>query len=323
MDRPLRIAVIGNTIREYSAFVTGVREGIIRCGHRYRGIDFRSTSFGQMEHLLKEFRPDYIFTHMILNASIGKTPGTLDILSSIRKKFGTKVIHTMQDARRTSRYPQDISQAVDMGLINQTECIKDFENTWKVPVYYWPYATLHQRNIAPPDPGLMDFEFIYTGNMNTDLYKERTAFVEKLRSKIKLHIFKTQEGNDKRALTAELSTSVKAILGVGLRYDIEGYIDVRPFQYVGAGALLITHVYKGMEKVFSYGKHLVTFEGYDVEKVISLYEWACKNKEKVFRIRLAGFEFVQRRHSWEIRVKDAIDTIEGRIDKPRVLLEDW
>lgn len=321
--RPQRVAVIGNLQREYSGFVLGVREGIIRNGHRFRGIDFRTTGFGQMEHLLKEFKPDYIFTHMILNESIGKTPQTLEILAKMRKKFGTRVIHTLQDARRTSRYPQDISVSVDMGLLNQTECLKDFENVWKVPCFYWPYATLYQKEMADPDPELSKYEFVYTGNMNPDLYKERTDFIIALRSKIKLHIFQTQEENDKRAVTAELSTSAKAILGVGLQYDIEGYIDVRPFQYGGAGAFLITHVYNGMDKVFDYGRHFITFEGYDVQNVIDLYNYYQEDLQKVKMIRKRVFEYVQKCHSWEIRVQDAIDTIEGRKDKPRVFLKDW
>lgn len=323
MKRPLRIALIGNTVREYSAFVTGVREGIIRLGHRYRGIDFRSMSPEQTWHLLKEFKPDYVFTHMILNASIGKTPQTLDVLAKIRGETGAKIIHTMQDARRTSRYPHDISDSVDMGLLNQTECLEDFEKTWGIPCHYWPYATLYQRAMAEPDPALERFEFVYTGNMNNNLYKERTDFVNAVRKRIKLFVFKTQEDGDKRALTAELAATAKAVFGMGLQYDIDGYIDVRPFQYCGAGALLITHNYKGMEKVFENGKHLVAFEGYDVDNVVQLYSHYRENAEKADRIRRTGFEYVQRCHNWEVRVQDAIDTIEGRRKRPRVFLADW
>lgn len=323
MNRPLRIALIGNIIREYSAFVLGVRQGIFLLGHQYRGIDFRMSSIKFMTMLLEEFKPDYIFTHMILNEKIGKTPQTLDMLREIKEKFGTRVIHTMQDARDDSRYPHDISRGVDIGLLNQTQNLNRFEKTWKIPCYYWPYGCLKQDKIAEP-VNKLEYKFIYTGNVEKGIYEERTKFVFDIQDQIPgLKITKTQARGDLRSRTPELAASATAVLGVGLRYDIGGYIDVRPFQYLGAGALLITHEYKGMSRVFEYGKHLVVFNGYDVDTVKMLLEYYVENKEEATRIRKDGFEYTQRCHNYTIRVGDVIDVLEGRRDRPRVFMEDF
>ena len=322
MKRPLRIALIGNIIREYSAFVLGTREGIFLLGHRFRGIDFRYSTPKFIRQQLFEFRPDYIFTHMILNAQIGKTPQTLQILKDVKDRFGTRVIHTMQDARETSRFPQKIKDFVDIGLLNQTQCIKDFEKVWGIPCYYWPYGCMKQSEMADP-VGDLHFDMIYTGNMIDGIYAERTRFVRQLANCINLKVVETQSVGDLRARTPELAVSAGAVLGVGLRYDLEGYIDVRPFQYCGAGALLITHEYNGMDKVFEYGKHLVTFSGYDPQTVVELLNYYLEDKDEADEIREAGFEYTQRCHNYCVRVGDVIDVLEGKRDRPRVFLDDF
>jgi len=70
-----------------------------------------------------------------------------------------------------------------------------------------------------------------------------------LDKKLKIEKFQTQSKNDIRHKTSEVSASAQCILGFCTGYDIDGFIDVRPFQYMGAGAVMITRKFKGMDDI--------------------------------------------------------------------------
>jgi hypothetical protein len=119
-----------------------------------------------------------------------------------------------------------------------------------------------------------------------------------------IKIFKTQSGEDLRNKTRSLSVSAKCILGLCVGYEIDGYMDVRPFQYLGTGAFMIMRKFKGMGSYIPDDLY-VPFHSYEDPKVVKeLWNyWKDRNTEKV---RKSAFEYVQYHHSCKKRISNAL-----------------
>jgi hypothetical protein len=81
-----------------------------------------------------------------------------------------------------------------------------------------------------------------------------------------------------RHRTQELSASAKCVMGLCTGYDVDHYIDVRPFQYLGSGACMITRKFKGMDDIIPPDLYY-PFEGYnqkDAKYVKELYQRILK-----------------------------------------------
>lgn len=311
LKRPIRVAIWGNVKLGYSWFVLMATEGAYRNGCRVMGVDLKSSSMDFIASQMKSFRPDLIFTHILFHKQVD-TSGLLDLLRKLRGQ-GSRVCYHMGDARLQPRYPHALNDSVDLGLVNNFNppVLTSFSEIWKVPCIWWPYACLYQKELASPVEELRFNGLVFTGNMgNGSLYQRRTNFVKELRIKLPVLVYETQSDNDVRHLTPELSASVKGVLGLPADNDVPGYLDVRPFQYLGAGALLYQRKVEGIEKVFRPDIHLRLFEGYNLDKfksVFQKFEAEGKNED----IRMSAFDHVQKYHSAEKRVKDVIDYFYG------------
>jgi hypothetical protein len=96
--------------------------------------------------------------------------------------------------------------------------------------------------MAEPVKDLMFKKPIFTGSPNS--HKDRSQFIKKLQEIMPIKIVTTKSSENLRGRTPELSVSAKCILGLCTGYDIGGYIDVRPFQYLGTGACMIMRKFK-------------------------------------------------------------------------------
>jgi hypothetical protein len=123
-------------------------------------------------------------------------------------------------------------------------------------------------------------------------------------------------------LTASIAASSKVVLGVCAGYDRYGYMDVRPFQYPGAGGFLLQRKYAGMEKVFENKKHLVWFDTDDPDRFNEIYTTWMNSPDYIDKIRKQGFEFCQKHHSMKRRVEDVIKIVYEGATKTNFLLED-
>jgi len=319
--RPIRVCCLGDWDYYFSYFLNGVQEGSILNGCWFRPINIRQ-NWKMIRKNLDEFKPDILFCHMIFGKDEEKVLKNLKELRGLRKRIGTKVYYHLGDARTEPRYPHDISDSVNACLVNQTGNLQYFSNLWKVPTYYWPYGCFYQKEIAAP---VKEFRhgLVFTGRLNEKgIHAHRTKFINDLQKYIGVTVYPSNEYPDTKLLTAEIAASAMAILGVCAGYDIRGYMDVRPFQYPGAGAFLLQRYYSEMEKVFILDKHMVVFKKDDPELVHHLYKEYMARPERVKRIREAGFNFCQAHHSMYHRVKDVIDITYGESTNTRIFLED-
>jgi hypothetical protein len=177
-----------------------------------------------------------------------------------------------------------------------------------VPCYHWPYGCLYQRDIEEIEERFKH-EVVFTGGLSKGDHHhgERAGFVEELGKKMNVKIYPDEEIGNSRFFTAEISASAQAILGFQMGRNIEGYIDVRPYQYIGAGALFFQDRHPNIEEVFIDGRHLVLFS--DCNDFLDKYKAYAGYSDT---IRKNGFKYCQEKHSYEVRVQMAIDVWRGR-----------
>lgn len=320
--KKIKICILGNTgydIRQaYSWFVKTTYEGFTLLGHKVIGIDWKSHTLEQIENLLFDYVPDIVFTHLTFHLH-KPLEDVFTLFDSLRSSFGTIMIHTLQDARHEPRYSNSLKYVFDLALVGQTQNLEKFKDLWKIPTYYWPYSCLTRNDISFKDENLM-FENnpVFTGS--PDAHTDRSDFIRRLKKVMPIMIFRTKSPQDLRNRTPELSASANCILGLCTGYDIGGYIDVRPFQYLGCGAFMISRKFKWQEKVIPDDIYIPFYDYKDPMIVKQLFEeWKTKDKRP---IRKKAFEFMQRYHSSKVRMQNTLNLIEGKQDTIKAMIDE-
>lgn len=307
MRRGLKVCVLGNTGNNfsdiYSWFVRTTTDGIKRLGNEVICIDWKSNTTDNICLSIYKYRPDILFTHMTFH---GHHPidKILNLFNDIRVNHNTIVIHTLQDARKKPRCNFDISKSFDLGLVGQLENLEKFSNIWNISTFYWPYSSMYQEKMAEYDKNYYFDAPVFTGTPY--IHNDRKVFIQNLQRIMPIYIIRTQSENDLRNKTAELSASTSCILGLCTGYDINGYIDVRPFQYLGAGAFMISRKFINQERIIPDNLY-VPFYDYDNPEIIrELYlKWEAMPEEKM-KMKERAFNYMQKHNNNIIRCKQAL-----------------
>lgn len=317
----MKFVILGNTKLGYSWFVLTHRQGIKLNGHELWEIDYKSTPLNNIASVLKSIKADFVFTHLTFHTSVHPTDRVLQMYRDVNRAVGTKFIHTLNDARTVDRYMDNVSDAIHCAFVGNTDCIDSCRDAWKIPVFFSPYSSLTYDSIAKRAPDLSFKDAVFTGSVGA--HGDRSSFIKKLQERMPIKIFQTQSGNDLRKRTPELSISANNILGLCTGYDIDHYIDVRPFQYMGCGAVMTTRVFMNMDDIIPY--HLFyPFYGYsdeDADEVKSIHYNFCQSDN--MKLREKAFKFIQDHHSCKVRIGDCIDVLTGKRDRVRSFIWDW
>jgi len=226
----------------------------------------------------------------------------------------------MGDARKEPRYPHDISHIVDIGLVNNGE-LDRWSGIWHVPCYHWPYAALYQTEINSFDQRF-ESGVVFTGGLGgNEHHAARAGFVDQLKKEVPVKIYPDEQWGNSRFLTAEVAASSEAVLGFQMGGDIHGYEDVRPFQYIGAGALYFHNKHRNMDLFFNDGEHYVSFDG-TAKGFCEAYRSIAGDHGKAHAIRAAGFDFCQKYHSTQRRMQLVIDIYSGKDPGNIIYLKD-
>lgn len=314
--------ILGNTKLGYSWFVLTHLDGLTKNKWNVSQIDYKSTSLDKIRDILINNKPEYVFTHLTFHQNINPTPSVLEMYREVHKKVGTKFIHTMNDARVEDRYMGDISGSIHAAFVGNTQCIEGCKNAWNIPVYFSPYSSLTYSKMAKPVKKLSFQEPVFTGSPGA--HNDRASFIQKLKDRMPIRIFQTQSHGDLRHQTPQLSVSAKSILGLCTGYDIEHYIDVRPFQYMGTGAILIARKFKGMSDIIPDYLYY-PFDGYsnkDADYVKKMHEKFIQDSDNTLT-RQEAFKFIQKYHSAKVRMGDVIDVLDDKRDNVRAFQWDW
>jgi hypothetical protein len=299
--------ILGNTNLGYSWFYKTYRQGLQYNNHDVIDIDYKSNSLAAIKEKLITISPEFCFTHLSFHAQVNPIPKVLQMYSDVHKKVGTRFIHTCNDARNEDRYMGDLRHAFSAAFVGSISMLQNCPPAWKIPVYYAPYSSLVYKHMAKPAPDLMFKEAVFTGSPAS--HNDRKSFIQRLGQRIPIRVFQTQSGEDLRHRTKELSVSAKCILGLCTGYDVLGYIDVRPWQYLGAGACMIMRKFPGMEtlipdeiyyKIESYGND-------GVKEAVEHYNRILK--EDTMEKQVLAFETIQKNHSCMVRLEYVLNKL--------------
>jgi hypothetical protein len=283
--------------------------GAILNGAAFRPI-FLYQPIAEIESQLKAFRPQILMTHMLLGNPFHRVQALLELLWNLKKLWDMKVVVHMGDPRMEIRYPQAIDPAVDFALLNH-KLTDLFSSVWRVPCYHWPYFTFTQSEIASPVDQLRT-ELLFTGRLRLvdplHMHYGRCEFVKAIKEKLNVTVFPNEEISDTRFMTPELSAGAEAVLGISFGANVEGYVDTRPFQYIGAGAVFMHDVVPGIKQFFVPGEHFIPYATREVGDVVDKFQ----DRASYGDIRRRGFEYCQRYHTEQIRMRYVIDLAMGR-----------
>jgi len=314
-----RIVGLGDWHGYYSHFLHGILEGTIRNRGWFRPV-YLFQGLDEIEMQIRWFRPHLIIGHMYFNKRPHEPRQLLKMLGRIRE-MGTKVAYHMGDAKIVSKFPDDISKFVDFALVNHTN-YQEIEKAWGVPCHHWPYMCFQQN--GGEKKAEFEKKVVFTGSLDDGKYHgARKIFIEKLRKEIEVTTFPNSQVGNTRFMTADVSMSAGCVLGVQMEPQINGYLDVRPFQYIGSGALYFQDRCEAMDRVFKPDYHYVSYRTGSVEDFITKYKYYVEeHPEEGEKIRLQGRRFCQNYHSTKERVKFAMDIAEGKEVTNRIYLKD-
>lgn len=311
MKKQWRICGLGNYSDYYSYFLFGIAQGSFLNNAWFRAVPLFGRTLQQVQAEILWFKPHLVLCHMIFN----KQPHNQDEVFAVLKRIrahGIKVAYHAGDARTEPRYPGKISTLVDFALCNHN-LIEKYSKIWNVPCYYWPYQCLDQNYIVDP-VDQFKCQVAFAGSLSDNQHHApRAKFIGKLKEHLKIKTFPTADSGNTRFQTAELSSSANAVLGFQMGLDVKGYIDVRPFQYIGAGALYFHDRHPTVERFFREGVHYVAFERDNADDFVKKYDYYVnQHPEKGRKIREQGFRYCQRYHSSKQRIASVISLLEGK-----------
>ena len=297
--RPLRSVLIGDVDHYPSEYIFGVNQGMTILGHWHRTVNVRQP-IDVIAKVLGEVDPDLIWGHMLLWSPAGAahTRQLLSLCADWRRKRGATVVLHDGDARQETRFPYDISAAVDVALCNHTAD----RGTWRIPQLHWPYFAFYQSTMASPHPEWA-CDLFFAGRVGEGIYTARTQLLSTLQQVLSakgLTFRCCVTGPHTLFRTPEVAASATAVLGHGRGPEAPGWVDVRVFQYPGAGGVLLHDDVGGFLEPY---QHYVPYKWGDLESILAGIEYARAHGAK---LRQEAFRFVQARHSSVIRVQQVL-----------------
>lgn len=308
-----KAVILGNTKLNYSWFVQTYRQGLKANGVTVYHIDYKSTPLSDIKKMLLDIKPDMVFTHLTFHAHINPIESVLQMYRDVHNKLGTIFCHTCNDAREEDRYMGSVEGAYQVAFVGTHALAANCQKAWNIPVHYTPYSSLCYGSMAKPVPELSFAEPVFTGSPKahrTGWQDNRAQFIEDLGRAMSIRIFQTQSVNDLRKRSHELSASAKCILGLCVGYEIDGYIDVRPFQYLGSGACMVMRTFPNTDDIIPRDLYY-PFHSYDKEAIADIkYAWEVDIQRRYnIEMREKAFNYIQQNHSCKVRIAEVLEHI--------------
>lgn len=290
MNGPLRSLLIGDVDFYPSEYIFGVNQGMTLLNHWHATVNVRH-DLGVIWQRVMQVQPHVLWCHMLLWApGENKTEHLLELCRDAKRRWGTRVIMHDGDARVETRYPVDVSSAVDVALCNHTAD----RSAWNVTTVHWPYFAFVQSAISDRVPEFT-CDLAFAGRRGGGIYTERSALLGALRARLgpRFLEFPSREFPHTLFRTAELAATAHAVLGWG-RTDTPGWTDVRVFQYPGAGGVLLHDDALPWLTPF---EHFVPVIRGDVDSIVEALDRIVVSSTSMRGLRERAFAYVQREHS--------------------------
>ena len=297
--------MLGDCDHYVSPYMTGVADACSRLGIVHHESSIRQP-IELLRHAVGTLKPDLIWTHMLLWPPTG-SPAVADLVALMEReaKRGARIVIHDGDCKVPTRHPQPIDSWCSLALVNHGHERK----AWRVPVLRWPYFAAYQERIADADPAWACGLF-FAGTLGADvIYAKRTLLLEAVRKAgVTLRMPAPTDGNT-LPITPTIAASADAVLGFG-RPEIPGWLDVRVWQYPGAGGVLLHDDCGGYLVPW---EHFAPYRSGDADSVCEALDRLRAMPERDRRaLRERAFRFVQQNHNSIARVQQVLATLELR-----------
>ena len=95
----------------------------------------------------------------------------------------------------------------------------------------------------------------------------------------------------------------------GLFYQLKS----RPFQAVGAGAMVLNEYCPELEELFDVGREIITFKYDNIDEVREKLAWYTSHDTEREKIARAGYERGQKQHTYIARINQMLDKIQQEL----------
>ncbi|MDP2921155.1 MAG: glycosyltransferase [Candidatus Omnitrophota bacterium] len=253
----------------------------------------------KMRDAILSFKPDYLLVILKDNLNFIKDI-SLDL-----KAIGVKVIYWFCDPEHPKK--EDLSNVIDAmfltnrGQLDEYKAAYNLKRVYYMPQGYGPYA---QHRLGMKEI----YDIGFSGAIsNEPLHKTRRELIEAMKSRYQLKI-----SNNIRNNIAEFYSQSKMVFGVS-DFDHELYTSNRFFVALGCGACYVTKKFKGIELLAENKKHVLWFE--TKEELFDILDYYISHDAERSKIREAAERLGIEKHTYDIRVKNVLDIMEGRTDK--------
>jgi spore maturation protein CgeB len=162
------------------------------------------------------------------------------------------------------------------------------------PKSYWlPYAA--DSTIYKPYDVNIIYDLVFVGNFIPGLHDERIKLLDRLKKNFNIAIFQ----NVWLDKVARIYSSSKMIFN----RSINGDLNMRVFEAMACGRLLITDMANGILDIFENKKHMVIYNNSDLEEIVRYY---LANEDERAKIAKAGMEEVRQKHTYDVRLKEML-----------------
>jgi spore maturation protein CgeB len=162
------------------------------------------------------------------------------------------------------------------------------------PKSYWlPYAV--DPTIYKPYNVNIIYDIVFVGNLIPGLHDQRIKLLNRIKKNFNVAIFQNVWLNE----AAKIYSASKLIFN----RSINGDLNMRVFEAMSCGGLLITDVANGILDIFENKKHMVLYNDSDLEEIIGYY---LVNEDERVKIAKAGMDEVQQKHTYDVRLKEML-----------------
>jgi len=162
------------------------------------------------------------------------------------------------------------------------------------PKSYWlPYAA-DPAIYKPYDTNII-YDVAFVGNLIPGLHDERIKLLNRLRKSFNTAVFQNVWLDE----AAKTYSSSKLVFN----RSINGDLNMRVFEAMACGRLLITDAANGILDIFENKKHMALYNDSDLEEIIEYYLVSEDERTKIAKV---GMEEVRQKHTYDVRLKEML-----------------
>jgi glycosyltransferase involved in cell wall biosynthesis/SAM-dependent methyltransferase/Tfp pilus assembly protein PilF len=240
-----------------------------------------------IDRLPHEFAPD---VHLWVDS------GYLEIPEDFNRINAAKVCYLI-DTHMGLKGRLELAKEFDYTFLAQKGQLADFVRAGISNVSWLPLACSADLHDIPSQERTIDVS--YVGGLGHDHEDRRMNLLEAVANKFPNTMLKRLWPGD----MAQLYAQSKIVVNAAVRRDV----NMRVFEAMAAGALLITDEADGLEDLFVDGEHLIIYR--KDEDLLPLIEHYLGNPEARERIAAAGRELVLKEHTYDRRMGQLLATL--------------